>query len=432
MKATLAVVACVVLATACSPGDLGSSDADGQTTLTFLVDNADASMRPAQGLADAFMAEHQDIVVEVAARPQGGEGDNVVKTRLATGDMAEVFLYNSGSLLQALKPAQTLVPLTDEPFLDRVDDTFFPSVSAGGEVFGVPMNPAMGGGVLYNRAIYAELGLDVPKTWARFMANNARIAQAGIAPVIQTYQDTWTSQVFVLADFHNVAAAEPSFARDYTANRTSYARSPAALKGFQRLQQVHDAGYLNEDFAAATYADGLRELATGTGAHYPILTSVIGTLVANHPDEAADIGLFALPGDDTARNGLTVWLPGALYVPKTTQGAELAATREFLDFVASPDGCRAQTEAYAPIGPYIVDGCELPADLPRAVLDMLPYFETDGATTPALEFASPVKGPALEQITVEVGSGIRPAADGAALYDQDVAKQAKQLGLPGW
>ena len=63
---------------------------------------------------------------------------------------------------------------------------------------------------------------------------------------------------------------------------------------------------------------------------------------------------------------------------------------------------------------------------------MLPYFEAKDKTTPALEFVSPVKGPALEQITVEVGSGIRKAADGAALYDQDVKKQAQQLGLPGW
>jgi raffinose/stachyose/melibiose transport system substrate-binding protein len=31
-----------------------------------------------------------------------------------------------------------------------------------------------------------------------------------------------------------------------------------------------------------------------------------------------------------------------------------------------------------------------------------------------------------------VGSGIRSAAEGAALYDEDVKKQALQLGLPGW
>jgi raffinose/stachyose/melibiose transport system substrate-binding protein len=43
-----------------------------------------------------------------------------------------------------------------------------------------------------------------------------------------------------------------------------------------------------------------------------------------------------------------------------------------------------------------------------------------------------VKGPALEQITVEVGSGLRSAQSGAQLYDKDVKKQAQQLGLKGW
>ena len=82
-------------------------------------------------------------------------------------------------------------------------------------------------------------------------------------------------------------------------------------------------------------------------------------------------------------------------------------------------------------GPYVIKGCTLPADVPPAVKDIQPYFD-GGNNSPALEFLSPVKGPSLEQITVEVGSGIRTAADGAALYDQDVEKQAKQLGLPGW
>jgi raffinose/stachyose/melibiose transport system substrate-binding protein len=79
----------------------------------------------------------------------------------------------------------------------------------------------------------------------------------------------------------------------------------------------------------------------------------------------------------------------------------------------------------------MVKGCDLPADLPPAVKDLTPYVD-GGKVTPALEFLSPVKGPALEQITVEVGSGLRSAQKGASLYDQDVKKQAQQLGLPGW
>ena len=81
----------------------------------------------------------------------------------------------------------------------------------------------MGGGILYNKKIYAELGLSVPKSWAEFMANNEKIKAAGKAPVIQTFGDTWTSQLFVLGDFYNVQAAVPDFAADYTANKAKYA-----------------------------------------------------------------------------------------------------------------------------------------------------------------------------------------------------------------
>ena len=100
--------------------------------------------------------------------------------------------------------------------------------------------------------------------------------------------------------------------------------------------------------------------------------------------------------------------------------------------MASVEGCEAIVSANGATGPMLVNGCELPADVPRAVTDMLPYFEAAGGTAPALEFLSPVKGPALEQLTVEVGSGIRDAASAAELYDADVQKQARQLGLPNW
>ena len=59
------------------------------------------------------------------------------------------------------------------------------------------------------------------------------------------------------------------------------------------------------------------------------------------------------------------------------------------------------------------------------------YIES-GKASPALEFKSPIKGPALEQICIQVGTGQASAEEGAALYDEDVKKQAQQLGLPGW
>jgi raffinose/stachyose/melibiose transport system substrate-binding protein len=426
--------ACTLALTACSAGSLGSSDkaSAGSVAITYLIGNQEQDLKAANQLTKDFTAKNPGITIKLDTRPAGTEGDNIVKTRLSTGDMADVFIYNTGSLFQAIAPQKNLVPISDQPYIGNLDDNFKKTVTAGDQVYGVPSGGFMGGAILYSIPVYTRLGLKVPTTWAEFMANNAKIKAAGIAPVIQTYGETWTSQLFVLGDFHNVAAAEPDFADKYTKNQAKYATSPAAVKGFEHTQQVHDAGYENKDFASAKVPDGLRMLAQGKGAHYPILSGVVSDMVATYPNAAKDVGLFALPGDDAAKNGLTVWTPGGVYIPTTTTGDRLDAAKKFLAFIASPDGCKSLAAAAAPTGPYAVKGCALPADVPEAIKDMQPYLDKPGASSLALEFVSPVKGPSLEQITVEVGSGIRKAKDGAARYDDDVKKQAQQLGLAGW
>ena len=405
--------------------------AHSATTLTVLIDGGPQTMGAFKALAADFTAKNPDIKVDIETRPGGSEGDNLIKTRLATGEMTDVFLYNAGSLFHALNAKKNLVDLTGEKFQANALDVFKGVVSDGKRVYGVPVQTAMGGGVLYNKKVYAKLNLQVPKTWAEFQKNNAAIkAAGGEAPVIQTFKDTWSSQLFVLADFHNVASTDPTFADRYTANKAKYANTPAAMKGFQRLEEVFKAGYLNKDFATAKYEDGLRMVAMGEGAHYPMLTFAIGGIEVNHKVNIADVGFFALPGDDASKNGLTVWMPPGLYIPKSSE--RQAEAKKFLAFVASVDGCNAQTRGAGPQGPYMIKGCELPASVPPAVADLVSYLKPGAKSTPALEYLSPVKGPSLEQITVEVGSGIRKPADAAALYDEDVRKQAMQLGLPGW
>lgn len=408
-----------------------SGMAQAEVTLSVLIDNNAETIASMEALTAAYTAAHPDVTFDIEQRTGGADGDNIVKTRLATGEMADIFNYNSGSLFQALKPQESLTDLTAIEGQANVLDSFKQVVTApDATVRGVPFGAAMGGGIFYNRKIYADLGLSVPKTWDEFMANNAKIAEAGKVPVITTFGDTWTSQLFVLADYFNVQAEVPTFAADYTANKAKYASTPAAMRGFEYLEAVFKANYMNADFGVAKFDDGMRMVATGEGAHYPMLTFGIGNVKQNYPDNLADLGFFAQPGPDAAKNGLTVWMPAALYVPEASPNKDEAI--KFLNYVASVEGCNTMIGAAGASGPYLIKGCELPADVPQAVKDMLPYFQTEGMTAPALEFLSPIKGPALEQITVEVGSGIRPAAEAAALYDQDVEKQAKQLGLPNW
>jgi raffinose/stachyose/melibiose transport system substrate-binding protein len=442
--ALVALAAASALLAACGGGSSGSSTSGSSSgtsgggssksvKLTYLIDNQDTTLARAKAVISAFEAANPGITVETQTRPQGSAGDNIVKTRLSTGDMPDVFAYNNGSLFQALKPEKNLVPLSDQSWANGLNKVFVDATTASGKLYGAPDGTAFGGAILYNIPIYKKLGLQIPQTWDQFMANNAKIKAAGIAPVIQTYgnQSTWTSQLFVLGDFHNVAAKEPDWATRYTNGQVKYATDPVALEGFQHLEQLNKAGYFNKDYRSAQLNDGLKELANGQGAQYPMLGGVAATIEQLVPGKMGDIGFFPIPGSDASSFGMTIWSSGAVYIPTTTKGDKLDAAKKFLAFIASPQGCDAQTKGQTPTGPYMVNSCTLPANVSQVAKDTQTYLKS-GKSSPALEFLSPIKGPALEQITVEVGSGIRKAPDGARLYDEDVKKQAQQLGLPGW
>jgi len=421
------IVALAVPLAACSGGG-GSSD--GKTEISFLTQNTGTNVDVANAFIDAFEKANPDITVKLETQPAGTEGDNLMKTKLATGEMEDVFGYNSGSLFQALNPDQNLVPLDDEEWVDGLIDTMKNVVSTDSHIYGAPMGASQAGAIVYNKKVYADLGLSVPKDWAEFEANNEKIKAAGITPVIQTYGDTWTSQLFVLGDFGNVLAADPDWAEAYTKGERKYVDEPASA-GFDNQQEGFDKGWWNADYASALYDDGAKMVATGVGAQYPILTGIVSTFQQNYPDDLENLGVFALPAHDAADTKLTVWLPNAVYIPKTTEGDKLEAAKKFVAFINSPDGCEIQTTVMVPSGPFATSACTLPDDVPGLLKDMQPYFD-EGNTNPALEFLSPIKGPNLENITVQVGSGISSAADGAALYDEDVVKQAQQLGLEGW
>ncbi len=439
-----ALVAGALVLTACSSSSdpdssemaEGSESADpaaDPVELTLLTGTVELNVAIAEAVAAGFNEANPDIVVTVdASMPSGSEGDNLLKTRLATGDAPDMFWYNSGSLLQALNPDSQLLNIADQPFLDNVLDSFIPTVSTStGGVYGVPIDVAGGGGVFYSIPIYEELGLEVPTTWAEFISNTQAIKDAGYDnALIQSFGDTWTSQIIMLADYYNIYAEDADWADKYTANEAHYADTPIALRSFEKMQDLADEGILNQDFASLTFDKALERMANGEGAQYPMLMFAIDTMVGLYPEAADNIGYFPIPGDDASMNGLTVWMPPAIYAPADTE--HQAEVLRFMEYVASPEACAARLDAdVAAGGPFVVEGCTLPDDVPQAIKDMLPYFDS-GNTAPALEFLSPIKGPALEQIMVEVGSGIRPADDAAALYDEDVKKQAQQLGLDGW
>ena len=88
-----------------------AAPSEDAVTLSFLYDDNPGHHRHRRG-SGRRRSPHSNpnVTFETETRPGGGEGDNLVKTRLATGEMTDIFWYNTGSLFQALNPTESIGP----------------------------------------------------------------------------------------------------------------------------------------------------------------------------------------------------------------------------------------------------------------------------------------------------------------------------------
>ena len=403
-------------------GAEGGKQFEGVTLSLFKdSDIADEGINAVIDLA----AEKLGIKVDVEQRVGGADGDNIVKTRLASGDVPDIMLYNSGSLLNALNPAEHFYDLSNEGFISTYDETYKGTVTVDDAVYGVPVSSTQTGAILYYKPDYEELDLSVPKTWDEFMTNCEALKAAGKTAMLGTFGDSWTSQVLYLGDHYNVLAESPKFAEEFEAGTAKYATTPAGVKSFQKLLDVQP--YYNEDYLAATYDDGCDMIANGEATHWIILSQALSNIYTLYPEQINDIGVFGVPGDDADNAGITAWMPSSFYLDKNSEN--LDAVLAFMELYVSEEGLDAYANVIKPDGPYCIQGYEVPDDAYEAVRDDMQAFFDAEKTSTALEFQTSVKGSNCPAICQEVGSGQTTAEEAAQAYDEDCKKQAVQLGL---
>ena len=220
------------------------------TVLSVPLDGNAETVATMEALTAAYTAAHPDVTFEIENRPGGAEGDNLVKTRLATGETGDILQYNSGSLFQALKPAG---------HAGRSDAT----CRAGQCHRQLQAGRHRAGRHRPRRAVRRGDGRrhllqqeDLRRTWPdacprpgpSSWPTTKRSRRPARSPWPRPSATPGPASCSCWRDYFNVQAAVPTFAADYTANKAKYATTPAAMAGFQHLEDVFKAGYLNEDF----------------------------------------------------------------------------------------------------------------------------------------------------------------------------------------
>lgn len=403
-----------------SGGDTGESNEDKTLSLLTFSDIDQAGLKAVCGLAEEKLGIHVDIEVV-------SNSDDVIQTRAASGDLNDLVISNSGAILATLHPEDYFISLNDEKdIIDRLDQNYIDSVTVDGMTYGIPQCSTQVGCVLYNKEMYAKYNLQIPETWEEFINNCQVLKDNGETALIGSFGDAWTSQVLMLADFYNLNAQDPEFAKNFVAGKDKYASNKYALRSFEKYEDL--LGFYNEDYLASIYDDGCQKLAEGEGGHWIMLTQVLGNIYSLYGEEATNkIGAFAVPSDDASVNGMTVWMPNSIYGNKNTGKTDII--KEFMKFYVSDEALDTFTAAELPMGPYCVKGYEIPDTAYEAVcVDMQKYFD-EGKTCVAMEFMTSVKGNGAEKICQEAACGLSTGKEAAQKYDEDAYKMAVQLGL---
>lgn len=243
-----------------------------------------------KNLAKKYEAENPNVKVEAEVM---GEGYfDVLKTRAASGDMPDIFMTKGYAYLGTYK--DFIEDLSAEPLAQKVVDAAKPCISLDGKILGLPVQ--MGGwGIVYNKKIFQDNGLQIPKTISELKKVCEALKAKGITPFVDQYKDAWMLGHLTGAGYGR--ASEPTkFIQNLNAGTAKLKDSPEMKADMDFLDltlQYGQANPLSTDMNTACTLMG-----QGKAAMMPEGNWVYDTITKVDPN--IQLGMFAVPTTDNA------------------------------------------------------------------------------------------------------------------------------------
>ncbi|MDD3334334.1 MAG: extracellular solute-binding protein [Eubacteriales bacterium] len=331
MKKVLALVLTLVLAFGCTSA-FAAASIEVETTYT------DANLDVVTEIAKAFTAE-TGIEVELIA--PGSEYETVMKTRMSSGDLPDVWETHGWAVKRY---SEYLASLNDQPWVSRMDPSAASIVTAeDGTIYGCNLTQSMGG-CIYNIDVLTEAGVDPAAIHSLqdFYDACEKIKAIGKVPVYIGGKDSGNCAGFMAA----IASAM------LTAKGNKYDQGAALLDGsfdwetygtyvMQEVANMVNNGYINTDF---TTADTMAQCtAVGAGDCGFLWRHAQNITWARQYVPDANLGFMPYPSFSGEGMAFMAGEAYCLGINKETEKKEEAA--KYLEFVSRPENiekmCRA-------------------------------------------------------------------------------------------
>lgn len=186
----VAAVACAALLAACGGGG-GDDSADGETTLTWWHNgNNDPLKGYWEGVAADYEAENPGVNIEISAL-QNEDLRSRLTAALQSNDPPDLFQQWGGGEMTQQVESGLLMDLTDE--LPEEIESVGGSAAGwqvDGATYGLPWSLGVVG-FWYNKALFAEAGVEPPATTEELLSVIDDLEAAGLTPAAVGAGDKW-------------------------------------------------------------------------------------------------------------------------------------------------------------------------------------------------------------------------------------------------
>ena len=304
-------------------------------TLTFMA-SQDWVQDAELALAEKFTQE-TGIKVDYQIVPSD-QYPNLLQTKLNSGECTDIFCSQAGcfDIVTTLNVAKNAVDLSAEAWVPTMEATAAAEVTADGKVYGQPMQDTSAvWAIAYNKKIFADLALSIPKNWTEFTAVCDAVLASGVTPIFEPVSDGWHHVLWFAEMGAAYDKAEAGLVDALNTNTKKMADSAIMKTAVDQIKEMADKGYWGENYMADVYADQAAKMASGEYA-MTVANQGLPQQVAdlNAGLTADDIGFFVIPlADNQMLNVNPVGPTRFIY----SGSANADAAKQYLAFLAKPE-----------------------------------------------------------------------------------------------
>ncbi len=278
--------------------------------------------------------------------------DNVLNSQLQAGEGPDII--EVGGQTKLLAKAGYLMDLTDQEFISKYTDSGLQAYTVDEKVYAEPLQSWFEG-IFYNKAIFEENGVSIPKTWDEFIELHKTLEEKGVKPQTmgaQSYEPMMKQSIGLV---NNMFYSDPENMKfDEKFNTGEGKLEEAWLDAVTEWYKIIEEGCLTEEMLGLSYDQALDEFATGKAAMWQCGPWAVETILEKNPD--IELGMFPIPGTDAEKPGWLVGGPGSAWaINAKTEHAE-----EALQVLEATSEAEAQQALAADnAGSSFVEGVEI-------------------------------------------------------------------------